>query len=314
MSNQAKGISWAIFTGVCWAVLAIGLKYALQFTHTGTIVWLRMLVAFLLLLGFLLVYRPPLVRKTFSGISITGILAGLFLAGNYFGYLHGLELSTANNAQIMIQMGPIFLLFAGVFYFHEELRWIQWLGIALAFTGFVFFNWDQVLIALGDQKGRYLLGNVWLMGAALIWAFYAILQKIMIQRGWNPQQVNLLLFGVATVVLTPLVTWSDFNGLSAFQWFVLFLLGLNSVVAYGAFAEALNLIPASHVSLIICCNPLLTILLMDLMTRYDVNFVSAEPVAWRGYLGAGLVVSGVAIAVSLRKRIQKKVVTRPKLL
>ena len=69
-----------------------------------------------------------------------------------------------------------------------------------------------------------------------------------------------------------------------------------------ALVEAMRLIPASKVSLIITCNPLLTILMMDLMAVYGLDFITPEPLEWRGYLGALLVVAGVVTAVSLKSK------------
>lgn len=306
LQKHTLGYLLAITTGLCWAVLAIGLKYSLSFASSGSIVWVRMVVASGLLMAFLLVRNRYHFTQILKRPPLLSILAGLFLAFNYYGFMYGIELTTASNAQIMIQLGPLFLLFAGVFYFKEELKLLQWVGVLIAILGFSLFNWDQLLISFANQS-KYITGNLWISAAAATWTIYAVFQKILVMRGWTPQQTNLVIYLVCAIVLFPLADLQQLASLGAWEFFILFCLGLNSFIAYGAFAEAMNLVPASKVSLIISCNPLLTIVLMDLFAFLQLDFVSAEPLQWRGYAGALLVVVGVATAVSLRNaRIRRR--------
>lgn len=306
MTDFQKGIIYSIITGLCWAVLAIALKYALHFCSPGSIVWARMIFAFLLLIFVFLFTNPKSVTKALYKPSKLTILAGVFLAINYFSFMMGVTLTTASNSQIMIQLGPMALLFIGVFYFRESLQWLQWLGVGLAFIGFIFYNWDQALWKMNNHLEFHTVGTIWLLLAAITWAVYAALQKHQVAKGKAPQEFNLLVYGVCTIALTPLVDWSEFGSQTYSQWGILLLLGLNTLIGYGAFAEALKLIPASQVSIIITINPLLTIALMQLFAELGLTFVSPEPIFWRGILGAILVVSGVTMAVALRKGPRKQ--------
>lgn len=301
MSNRVLGYSLAITTGLCWAVLAIVLKYTLTFADSATIAWVRLTVAASLLLTYFLIKKTDQAKAILKKPPLSCIVAGLFLAFNYYGYMKCIDLTTANNTQIMIQIGPVLLLMAGVFYFKEELRPLQWLGVIIAAIGFCFFNWDQLLISFENQD-KYIAGNLWVIGAAAAWAVFASLQKRLVLQNWTPAQTNLIIYMVCAVVLYPLASPESLYQMSAWQLFIMFCLGVNTIIAYGAFAEAMRLIPASKVSLIITCNPLITIFLMEFMAYYHLDFITAEPLMWRGYLGAALVVTGVAIAVSLRNK------------
>lgn len=264
-----------------------------------------MVVAFGVLLTAYTIKHPHIVKKVIVHPPWRVLLAGLFLSCNYYGYMKGLALTSASNAQIMIQLGPLTLLFLGVSYFKEPMRWIQWLGVLLAGVGFVFFNWDQIRVSL-EHQDIYIAGNLWLLFAAITWATFASLQKMQLKVGWTPQMVNFLVYGVCTVALFPLANLKELAPMDPWQWFVLLVLGLNTVIAYGAFGEAMHRIPASVVSLIITLNPLLTILLVGLIATFGLTFISPEPIEWRGYMGAFFVVSGVAIAVSLRPKVRKQ--------
>lgn len=304
MSARTLGLFYAILTGLCWAVLAIGLKYALHYASSANIAWARMIVAFVIMLIYYVIRNPKIIKKIFLNPTKKLLLAGVLLSCNYYGYMRGIELTTASNAQIMIQIGPLTLLFIGVFFFNESLKLAQWSGIFIAALGFVFFNWDQVIVAL-EHSDVYIAGNIWILFAALSWGIFAALQKQVLMtdaKNWSPQMINLLIYGICTLTLLPFTDLETLAPLNLWQWFVLFLLGLNTLVAYGAFSEALNLIPASNVSLVITLNPLLTILFVNLITYFKLDFIKAEPIQWRGFLGAILVVVGVGLAVSLRSK------------
>lgn len=299
------GVLYAILTGLCWAILAIGLKYALHFSSTGTIVWVRMLVAFGILFTVYLFRYPKKLKKIFLNPPWQILIAALLLSFNYYGYMRGLELTSASNAQIMIQLGPLSLLLVGFFYFRENINRVQWIGIIIASTGFMLFYWDQLLITL-SHKNAYILGNIWLLFAAITWTGFAALQKHQLSRGWTPQMMNLLIYGVCCLALFPSAQIDELPKFTLNEWFVLFALGINTLIAYGSFAEAIQRIPASYVSLIISVNPLLTIFLVGLIAHLGLDFISPEPIMWRGYLGAACVVCGVAIAVSLKAKVKKK--------
>lgn len=276
------------------------LKYALQFSDASSIAWFRLFFASIMLTGFIAGVRPALLKDFKKGIPILAVIAGFMLGANYLGYLKGIEFTSASNTQIMIQTGPLMLLFAGVFYFKETLGLMQWVGIASALIGFVFFYWDQTQFNIGDVK-QLILGNTWIFMAAATWALYAVLNKKLILKSWNPQLLNTVVYFAASLVLIPTTEFQSFSHLTFIQLGFLLLLSFNTILAYGCLGEALKLIPASLVSLIITVNPLLTLMLFEIMSRLEMNIVAPEPLAWRGYLGALLVVSGVGIAVSFKR-------------
>jgi drug/metabolite transporter (DMT)-like permease len=76
---------------------------------------------------------------------------------------------------------------------------------------------------------------------------------------------------------------------------------LNTVGAYGAFAEALAHWEASRVGAVLALTPLLTLLLMELIGWQSPGLVDPEQIAALGWMGAMLVVAG-SMAVSLLGR------------
>jgi drug/metabolite transporter (DMT)-like permease len=264
-----------------------------------------MSVASVILLLYFAIKSPKSYSKLGRSMPWLGVLGAILLSYNYFGFMKGVELTTASNAQIMIQSGPLLLLLAGVFYFGEVMARIQWFGVAGAFIGFTLFHLDQAKLNLSGEQ-LYSWGNVWIFTGAAAWAVFAVFQKILLKKNWSPGELNLLTYFVCAIVLSGPADFAEFQNLSFVQMCALLFVGLNTVVAYGAFAEAMNLIPASHVSLIITSNPLLTIVIVQVMDAFGASFIPPEPLGFIGIAGALLVVTGVAIAVGTPLFLQRQ--------
>lgn len=293
MNPRTVGLMMAVVTGICWATLAIALRQAYLHASTGTIVWFRMIVPFGILVAFYGFREPRQLKKLLPKPLI--LVAGLCLAANYFAYMRGIELTSASNAQIMIQMGPLSLLVIGILYFKESPSRSQLIGLILAVFGFSLFFWDQILLSVADAP-KYLRGDLWLVFAAVTWAVFAALQKGL-RGNWSPQQFNMVIYGVCALALWPTANMAEMSRWDTGVWLLMLFCAFNTLVAYGAFAEALKRAPASHVSLILAANPLLTIFLVMVMAELGIHWISPEPIAWRGLLGALFVVSGVALTV-----------------
>jgi len=276
-----------------WGVLPIFLKLALDYYSAGTIVWFRFSFSFLILFWFLflfrsgceILFRPPLI----------GVLGGVALAANYFGMTQGVHLSGPSNAAILIQLAPVFLVIVGVVLFRETIRLRQLVGMIIAMTGFYLFYLDRVRNAADNLN--YSIANGWIVFAAVVWVVYMICQKKLSVK-YSAQTLNLLIYFVAMVVLVPLVEWGEFFEGEIAGWLLLIILGLNTLLAYGALAEAVECIPLSVISILITLNPLITLSGMWVLTTLGVEALPVENIRWYGYLGGVIAVSGVILVVA----------------
>jgi drug/metabolite transporter (DMT)-like permease len=227
---------------------------------------------------------------------IIGILGGAALAVNYFGMTQGIHLSGASNAAIIIQIAPLLLVIVGALFFKEVIRLIQLVGIAIAIIGFYLFYLDRVGNAVNNPS--FFAANGWVLVAAVVWVLYMICQKKLSIK-YSAQSVNLLVYAVAMVMLIPMVEWNEFFKGGAVGWLLLIALGLNTLLAYGALAEAVECIPLSLISILITLNPLITLSGMWVLTSFfGVEALSAENISWHGYLGGLIAVSGVVLVVA----------------
>jgi len=296
--ERRLGLIMAGVAGLCWAVLAIGLKVALDFSSSGSIVWVRMSGAFLILAVILGIQNRENFR-ILKAMPVLGVISATGLAINYFGFMKGVELTSPSNAQVFIQLAPMLLILTGIFAFRERPQPLQILGFVLTAVGFAIFFKDQ-LDHVAQELDRFTIGNLWIVLAAVTWVVFASLQKLLLQK-WSPQQINLLVYGLSTLMLLPLANWQDFVSLSWPQALLLLALALNTVIAYGALGIALQKAPASQVSVVITLNPLLTLTIMEILGILQVNWIRADHVDPLGWMGASIVVIGIILAITNQK-------------
>jgi drug/metabolite transporter (DMT)-like permease len=111
----------------------------------------------------------------------------------------------------------------------------------------------------------------------------------------------LVFYWIGTVAFLPLSDFSTLPQLTHTQWVLVIFCGLNTIIAYGCFAEALVHTEASRVSATIAITPLITIAIAQLI---PITGLVVEPLTWLSITGALLVVVGSMLAAlaSNRKR------------
>ena len=276
-----------------WGVLPILLKLGLNYYSAGTIAWFRFFFSFLILFLFLSVRRSDfgILRRP----PIIGVMGGAALAANYFGVTQGIHLSGPSNAAVIIQIAPVLLVVAGVLLFRETIGSRQLAGMVLATVGFYLFYLDRVGNA--QNNIHYSMANGWVIFAAVVWTLYMICQKRLSVK-YSAQTLNLLVYAVATAMLVPLVDWSELLKDNFVGWLLLISLGLNTLLAYGALAEAIECIPLSLISILITINPLITLSGMWILNSLGIEALPVENISWFGYLGGVIAIGGVILVVA----------------
>lgn len=295
------GLLLALVTTACWATLPIALKISLEQVDALTLTWFRFLFASILLGGWLAVRGQLAVFGSLSKTHWAWLLgAGLLLIGNYVFYLFGVRDTTPGNAQLLIQLAPLLMALGGIFVYREHYRAGQWAGMALiAFGLWLFFDEQRGQTSVSDAS--YLRGSAWVLIAAVVWAGYALMQKQLLLRLGSPQ-ILLAIYLLAAIVLLPTATPAALLRLDAGHWIALIYCALNTVVAYGAFAEALAHWEASRVSAILATTPLLCLGSVATVHAIAPELIAPEQVGWLGYLGAAIVVAGSAMSSLLGQK------------
>ncbi|MFZ5655759.1 MAG: DMT family transporter [Pseudomonadota bacterium] len=297
--RSSLGFALSALTAACWATLPIALKLTLEVLDPITLTWFRFLVA-AALTGLWLAARGGL-----SGYGALGrrgwmllAVAAAMLLGNYVFYLLGVQQTTPGNAQLIIQLAPLLMALGGIWVFGERFRLAQWLGLALLAGGMGLFFSDQLRAAV--HAPGYVQGTLLVVLAAVVWAVYALAQKQLLVK-LGSMRILVFIYAVAALVLWPFARPSALLALDALQWALLAFCALNTVVAYGAFAEALAHWEASRVSAVLATTPLLCLAAVALVHALWPASLAPEPISALGWIGAGLVVAGSA-GVSLLGR------------
>jgi len=285
------GLSLAVFTAAIWGLLPIALAITLRAVDPVTLTWARFLVAALMLGGILAVLgRLPQLSKTARGGWGVLALALFGLVGNFVLYVVALGHTSPTVAQIVTQLSPILLMLGGVVVFHERFTAIRWVGFVLLIVGLALF-FNRRLPELMHPTEGLGLGVALFALASFVWAIYGLAQKWML-RHLQSQQILLLLYIGAAIVLSPAARPSVILKVDTVQAWMFAFCCANTVFAYGAFAEALKHWEASRVGATLTLTPLFTITAMWCVEHFAPTLVAPEGLNWISIVGAFVVVGG----------------------
>jgi len=290
------GLGLSLLTTFLWGVLPVALTVAVQAVDVFTLIWFRFLVSFGLLFAILALRKGlPTVRELRSlpwGLLVVAV-AGL--AGNYLLFMLGMVQTTPANAEVIIQFAPVFLGLGALTVFKESYSAVQWLGLGIFALGFVLF-FNQQLGALAGADG-YLGGVGLVVAASAAWAAYALAQKQLL-RALSSSAVMLLVYIACALIFAPLAHPEKLLALDGLHAGVIGFCALNTLIAYGAFAEALEHWEASRVSAVLTLAPVVTLAAVWFTALIWPGLIAPEHLDWVGLGGALLVVAG-SLALAL---------------
>ncbi len=290
------GLVLSLLTAALWGSLPIALRPVAEKADPITITWVRYLVA-AGGLGVYLHWQGNLPgRAQFAERRWLYLLAAfLGFAGNNFGFLLGLRLTSPSTAQIVIQLAPILVIFGAVRWFGERFgRW-QWAGVGILPAGMLIFFHRQ-LAGISDS---YATGILVLLGAALLWAGYALAQKRLL-RDMNSIAIMWLVYAAGSFAMLPAASPARLGLLDGTRWWFLFYCCLNSLVSYALFSQALAVWPVSRVSAVVATTPLFTVVFTRLAAWLWPAYIVPETLDPLSLVGAAVVVAG-CVLMALRK-------------
>ncbi len=294
------GLGLALLTCLFWATLPAALKISLEVVEPMTLTWFRFFCAFVFT-ALLLAARGQM-----AGFRDLGrlrwqllLLAAIGLIGNYVLFLLGLKYTTPANAQLLIQSAPLMLAIGSIILFKESVSRGQiggFLAIALGLSVFALEQREKSVAA-----ASYAFGATLIFIAAVSWVVYALIQKKLLAR-LASQQIMLVMYFVATLALLPFAHFSNFAHIDSMHWWAIGYCAINTIGAYGAFAEAFVHWEASRVSAVLALTPMMTVTVIGVLAPLMPTHLTPERIGFWGWLGAGLVVSGSILAALLKRK------------
>lgn len=259
VQHQRLAFALALLAALLWGLLPLALWLLTPVLDTFTITWCRFLFA-AVVVGALLGHGGSLPRPWRLPTPLPALLLAAIVGVtiNYTLFVVGVSLTSPAIAQVVTQLANLFLLFGGLIVFGERFSQLQWFGFAILLAGLgLFFN--RRLPLLFDVHAREGFGVMLLLIGALTWACYGLAQKRLLRELSSPQTLWLLYVGGA-LLLTPLVHPGRLQALSHAQAWALLFCCFNTLIAYGAYAEAMKLGEVARVSATVSISPLFTLL------------------------------------------------------
>lgn len=296
-----RGFWLAVLTAVTWGSLPLAMALLVQQIPPLTITWWRFSGS-AVALGLWLASSGGLPRfdaNLRSALPLLGIaLAGL--TGNYLCYATSLLHTTPSVSQVVIQLAPVLLLFSGLWLFGERFSRGQWVGFAVLAGGLLLF-FNRRLPELLNLHAELGIGVGLVVMSSVLWAGYAIAQK-RLQAWMSAQQVLMLVFAAGSLALLPFSHPASALQLDGLGWALLSFAALNTVVGYGAFAEAMVSWEVARVSAVVATAPVVTLAGMALLERFVPGLLPPEHLNALSLLGALAVVGGSVLCALWGRR------------
>jgi drug/metabolite transporter (DMT)-like permease len=297
--NWRLGLGLSLITVILWGLVPVALAIVLTTLDPYTINWFRFITAFILL-GCYLAKQGNLPKVTqLRAVPIyLFAIAILGLTGNYIFFVMGLQATSPSHAEVLIQLAGVFLSLGGLVIFKERYTRYQWMGVGLLIAGFIGFFSEQLQVLAADSN-RYIDGSIMLVIAGLSWAVYALIQKQLLTK-LDSTHIMWIIYGACGILFSMVAKPQTLNQLNSIEWIALIFCGLNTVIAYGAFAESLQHWEASRVSAILALAPIFTIGSMGIAAWVAPGLITPERITPLGLFGAILTIAG-SMLISLGK-------------
>ncbi|MGF1471663.1 MAG: EamA family transporter [Rubrobacteraceae bacterium] len=274
-----------------WSTSFTFTKVALVELPPLTIGALRFLAA-ALVLGILVGLRGELGRP---GRTETGwlVLGGLLGTTIYFSMENiGVDLATATDAALLVASYPAIAMLLELLVYRTSVSWTRFAGVALAMAGVYLIVGQSPPVAGGGR----LIGDVILVGAGVVWAFYSFVTR-RVGRSRPMLQVVFYQTAAGALAFIPLafVEVGEWRTPSVGTVLILgYLAVFCSGVAFLLYGSGLKGLDSGT-----------AVNLLNLIPVFGVGFaflLLREPVSTGQLLGGAVVICGVAMGLGLAER------------
>lgn len=278
----------ALFAVLVWGGTFIATKIALGEVSPATIVWIRFGMG-TVILGIVVTARKQFAIPDKSEWLYFAMLGFLGVTFHQILQATGLQTAKATTTAWIVATTPVFIAILGWVALKEKLNGIQILGIVLAGLGVLLIVSKGNISALfTGEEGTF--GDVLILISSVNWAVYTILSRRELARhpaarmmffvmllGWL--FVNIWIFGFGPGI-------SEVANLTSSGWGAVFILGIfGSGLAYIAFYDALQEIPAAQLGAFFNVEPLVTTVLASFMINEKITAITL--------IGGAIIILGI---------------------
>ncbi|SHK48620.1 DMT family transporter [Desulforamulus aeronauticus] len=198
--DKLKGAFYLSLAAGIWGGMYVVSKYVLDYVPPLTLVVFRFIVAVAVLGAIFKVKEYPAVAR--ADLKLMAWLGFIGYTVSISAQFAGTWLSSAHMGAVITSASPAFIVLFGILLLKEKITLAKLLSLLVASAGVAVV----IGIGSGDLTQGSLLGNLFLVLAAVSWALYSVLGKIATQK-YSSLTVTLYaaIFGV--IFTLPLALW-----------------------------------------------------------------------------------------------------------
>ncbi len=209
--------------------------------------------------------RPVPPRAAWGGVAAVGLVGVAIFNTAFF---RGLSLAPASDAAVVIPtLSPVLTAAAGILLLGEKATARRLSGLGFSLAGSVLFFW--AVVAHTQGQGTRILGDLFLLGAAVSWAAYSIISRPVVMKiGALPATAWSMLLGSAGLLLVsaPRLAAVPWTALPPKFWLVLaYLAVFPTVIAYLLWMEGIRVIGSGPATSFMFLAPVSGLLLSALL-------------------------------------------------
>ena len=292
-NSRRWALALLLFTPALWSVNYLVGRLAPGSIAPHMLALLRWALAGLVLALFawpeLWVKRSLLLKSAWQNL-VFGAL-GMWICGAWV-YI-GARSTSATNIALIYALSPVFIALISNFWLRERLGLMQWLGVALAFSGLVHVVVKGQWSALAQMT--LVAGDLWILCATVSWTLYSIFLKRW-PTDFSPIARLVLIITGGVLLLAPLAVIEAQSGLPMTQtvwgWKTLALVVAAALLpgagAYLAYATLQKRLGAARAGL--------TLYLSPLFAAAVAYWVLGEPIEGYHLLGAAIILPAIYLA------------------
>ncbi|ARX67166.1 MULTISPECIES: DMT family transporter [Bacillus] len=272
MKQTILGAIYLSLAASIWGGMYVVSKYVLDFIPPLTLVWLRFIIAFVVLYGILKLAEKKQKKK----VTIRKKDWLLFAWIGFIGYFIsitcqfiGTKLSDAHTGSLVTSATPAFMVIFAALILKEKLTARRLLSTIIATIGVI------IVIGWDIEIGSYFIGTIILVGAAITWALLSIHVKIASIQ-FSSLVITTYAIFFSLFFITPFMIWElQAASIGTVNTYVILgVLYLGIVSTAGAFFlwnKGLELMDASIGSLFFFFQPIVGSLLGWLLLNETLN-------------------------------------------
>jgi drug/metabolite transporter (DMT)-like permease len=282
---RLAGLALGVCAAACWGLAPVATKGALAGFSPEVVGVMRLGVAGLFFRALGGRGTPWLPRDGWS------VVAGVALGIDFIFFNHGLRLTTAAVAGLLVNFGQVANVTLARIVLGEPLTARRLLGCALTVAGVAIVNTSDV----APRAGGSLAGNLLVMLASVAWSTYAVAQRRAPRVG-TVFQLLAPIFVVAALVSAAVLfapgAWHNPAGRAPVVMLVL-LVGACTIAPYLLYSRGQDLLDLVVMTIVLASTPVFAVVLSWL--------ILGEPIGWHVVAGGAVILAGIVVVAVERR-------------